>query len=149
MQILQLVNIVVILAVFCWASYKDFKTRTIEFETWYPIILVGSVVTLFSVPDLPHLIMLCIVAAGFYTLGYYHVIGGADSWAFIFIYAFLIVPLKLPFIAYFSIILQAAIIGMITILLIRVWKKRWARIPFIPALTASMVYLLLFGVPLV
>jgi Flp pilus assembly protein protease CpaA len=148
MQIYQTLDIVVILTVFCYASYLDIRTRKVPFKTWYPAFLLCPVLVLLTQPDLFYLIAFCITAAGIYIVGYLDQIGGADAWAFIFIFAFVVIPLKLTMVDYIFILLEASIIGLIAIGGIYLWKRRWEHIPYIPALTASLVYFFLFGAPL-
>lgn len=145
---LQILDIVVILTVFTYASYLDIKTRTVPFKTWYPALLVCPILVLLTLPDLFYLQFFCIIATGFYALGYKEIMGGADAWAFIFMFAFFVIPLKLTMADYIFVLLQTAIIGLVAIGGIYLWKRKWEGIPYIPAMTASMVYFLLFGAPL-
>lgn len=145
MYIVQLVNIVVILIVFIYASCLDIKTRTVPFKTWYPLLLVCPFLVLLSDPDPLRLSIALIISGCFYATGYFKLIGGADAWAMIFVTLFMFLPLKLEIVDLFYIILQTSIIGIVTIVGLYIWKRKWYKIPYIPAITCALSYFLFFG----
>lgn len=154
---LQIVCIVVIICVFLIASYKDYKTRVVPFETWYPLIVINAPITIYyivllSLQNPVQLVMqvapALLITGSIYLIGWYRFIGGADAWAMIFIYLFAILPLGATYIDFIYIMLQASIIGIIFIGFTYIKKRSWEKIPYIPALTASLIYFLFFGAPL-
>lgn len=152
---LQIVCIVVIICVFLIASYKDYKTRTVPFETWYPLIAINAPITMytllsrhFDAQSVAVIAPALFITGSIYLVGWYKFIGGADAWAMIFIYLFAILPLGHSVTDFIFIMLQASIIGIIFIGLTYIKKRTWEKIPYIPALTVSLIYFLAFGAPL-
>ncbi len=79
----------------CYASVLDIRERRIPFRTWYPMLLVGLpgaalfyllLVSGGAVDAALYFGVLAILfSAMFYLFAYFHLFGGADAWALIFI----------------------------------------------------------------
>jgi preflagellin peptidase FlaK len=126
--------IVPVLAVgvtYCYASILDLKERRVPFRTWYPMLAVGIPFTalfyilLFMNGDvrasLFFLVMTVLFSFFFYLFARFHLFGGADAWALIFLAvlvpAFPVVPLlgipplgSFPF----SVLVNAVVLNLVT-----------------------------------
>ncbi len=151
MNYIEALTIITVLLTFCYASVLDVKTRYIPFKVWYPMIVICTILTTISIilyHDISTILLSLFLVTIFYILGIFNIFHGADVWAFSWIFIFVVIPFNLGIAEIISIILQAGIIGIITCVLIYVKKKKWDSIPFIPSITASLIYFFAFGTPL-
>ena len=136
MEILQIYSIplvissIAIIITLLYASYRDYKERRVAFKTWYPMLVIGVPIALYTYAALilsepraavGYIILVAVFCAMFYfSSAYLHIFGGADAWAFIFI-TFLvplypILPLTgFPAIAFFplTVMINAVILNLI------------------------------------
>ncbi len=114
-----------------YASYRDVRERRVPFRTWYPMLGVGIPFTVFfyiilvQAGDWNAALMLLVLSMLFSFLFYlfarFHLFGGADAWALIFLTAlvpaFPLVPLLgVPPLAFFpfAVLINAVVINLFT-----------------------------------
>jgi preflagellin peptidase FlaK len=134
----------------CYASFLDIKERKVPFQTWYPMLIVGlPAVALFyfllifggaTDTALYYGALVLFFCAMFYFFAYFHLFGGADAWALIFISlcipAFPFPPfLGIPPLAFFpfSVLINAMLLNLfipLGILLMNLKKGNNAPFPY-------------------
>ncbi len=133
----------------CYASVLDIRERRVPFRTWYPMLMAGlPAAALFYVllisggamnAALYYGILSILFCAMFYLFAYFHLFGGADAWALIFISlcipAFPFPPLLgIPPLAFFpfSVLINAMLLTLVTPLAILLMNlKRGEKAPFV------------------
>ena len=135
----------------CYASFLDIRERKVPFRTWYPMLIVGLPATaLFyfllifggaTGAALYYGALAIFFCAMFYLFAYFHLFGGADAWAFIFISlcipAFPFPPLLgSPLLAFFpfSVLINAMLLNLfipLGILIMNLKKGNLAPYPYI------------------
>ncbi len=114
-----------------YASYRDIRERRVPFRTWYPMLVAGVPFTAFFyillvqggnwLAALPFLVLSALFSFLFYLFAWYHLFGGADAWALIFIAAlvpaFPVVPLLgIPPLAFFpfTVLINTVVLNLCT-----------------------------------
>lgn len=92
-----LISAIAVLLTLSYASYRDIRERRVPFRTWYPMLAIGlPAVTWFYLtlllggdwqPVLFFLVLTGLFSLIFYLFAFFHLFGGADAWALIFIAA--------------------------------------------------------------
>jgi len=140
-MIVPLVLIALIIGItLLYASILDIRERRVPFKTWYPMLLAGIPLTGFSYGTLfllnaglayRFLVVSALFCGLFYLFAYFHLFGGADAWALIFIAAlvpiFPFVPLMgvPPFQFFpFTVLTNAVILNLAAPLGIFIWNIR-------------------------
>lgn len=117
------------MATLCYASSLDIRERRVPFRTWYPMVAVSIPFTalfygsLLYSGDFTRLVYLALMALSFSLLfhlfAYFHLFGGADAWALIFISlcipAFPVTPLfgvPPPAFFPFSVLMNAVLLNL-------------------------------------
>lgn len=131
-----------------YASYRDIRERRVPFRTWYPMLITGIPFTAFfyilliqggaELAALPFLALSCLFSGLFYLFARFHLFGGADAWALIFITvllpAFPVIPLLgIPPLAFFpfSVLINAVVLNLFTPIGILLYNVRnGSRAPF-------------------
>jgi preflagellin peptidase FlaK len=131
-----------------YASYRDVRERRVPFRTWYPMIIIGIPFTAYfyvlliqgggALTALPFLALTGLFSTLFYLFARFHLFGGADAWALIFIAillpAFPVIPLLgLPPLAFFpfSVLINAVVLNLFTPIGILLYNMRnGSRAPF-------------------
>jgi preflagellin peptidase FlaK len=133
-----------------YASILDIRERRVPFRTWYPMLIIGIPFTTFfyvlliqggeMVSALLFLAMSGLFSLLFYLFARFHLFGGADAWALIFlttlIPAFPVIPLLgFPPLAFFpfSVLINAVVLNLFTpigILLYNVRNGSHAPFPY-------------------
>ena len=133
-----------------YASYLDIRERRVPFRTWYPMLIAGIPFTVFFyalliqgggvLAPLPYLFLAGVFSVLFYLFAWFHLFGGADAWALIFIAvllpAFPVIPLLgIPPLAFFpfSVLINAVVLNLFTpigILLYNVRNGNRAPFPY-------------------
>ena len=124
-----------------YASVLDIRDRRVPFRTWYPMIITGLPFTvLFYIlliaeeglwAALPFLILIILFSLVFYLFARFHLYGGADAWALIFITVlvptFPVIPIlgvpPFPFLP-FTTLVNAVIINLFTPIGILIYNLR-------------------------
>ena len=126
-----LISSIAVLTTLFYASFRDIKERRVPFRTWYPMLAIGlPAVILFYLslllegdwqPVLFFLILTGLFSLIFYLFAIFHLFGGADAWALIFIAVcipfFPIKPiLGYPPLGYFplTVLTNAVILNLVT-----------------------------------
>jgi preflagellin peptidase FlaK len=130
-----------------YASLLDIRERRVPFRTWYPMLLVsvpmallmyGNFLVVNTGAALMYLTIAGIFCTIFYFFAYFHLFGGADAWALIFIAALVpLFPLN-PFFGVpplqffpFTVLTNAVILNLVTPIGIFFWNiRRGNRAPF-------------------
>lgn len=133
-----------------YASILDIRERRVPFRTWYPMLIIGIPFTTFfyvlliqggeMVVTLLFLALSGLFSLLFYLFARFHLFGGADAWALIFltalIPAFPVIPLLgFPPLAFFpfSVLINAVVLNLFTpigILLYNVRNGSHAPFPY-------------------
>lgn len=132
----------------CYASVLDIRERRVPFRTWYPMLAASLPFTIFYYGGLLYsgdytvavylAVMALFFSLLFYLFAYFHLFGGADAWALIFISlcvpAFPFTPLfGIPPLAFFpfSVLINAVILNLFTPAGIYLYNlKKGNRAPF-------------------
>ena len=118
-----------ITATLCYASLLDIRERRVPFRTWYPMLAASIPFTVFFYASLLYfgeytsMVYLASLALFFsclfYLFAYFHLFGGADAWALIFISlcipTFPVTPLLgIPPLAFFpfSVLVNAVLLNL-------------------------------------
>jgi archaeal preflagellin peptidase FlaK len=127
---LLIVPALAITATLCYASALDIRERRVPFQTWYPMLVASIPCTAFFYGILllngefasgAYLVFMALFfSLLFYLFAYFHLFGGADAWALIFISlcipTFPFVPLfGIPPLAFFpfSVLVNAVLLNLL------------------------------------
>lgn len=131
-----------------FASFLDVRERRVPFRTWYPMLAIGLPFTAFFyilliqggevLAVLQLLVMSALFSSLFYLFARYHLFGGADAWALIFLTAlvpaFPVIPLLgIPPLGFFpfTALINAVVINLLTPIGILLYNVRnGSRAPF-------------------
>jgi len=100
MILLYWFSLIILIGTLFYTSILDLKYRRVQFENWYPIIIIGTISTLFYIIlnfktfDLMTNVILITTVIVFWALGQFKLYGGADAWALILITIF---SITIPF----------------------------------------------------
>jgi archaeal preflagellin peptidase FlaK len=126
---LLIIPALAITATLCYASFMDIRERRVPFRTWYPMLAASIPFTVFFYGSLLYfgeytsMAYLAFLALFFsclcYIFAYFHLFGGADAWALIFIAlcipTFPVTPLLgIPPLAFFpfSVLVNAVLLNL-------------------------------------
>lgn len=156
MILLYYFSLLVLVGTLIYTSYLDLKTRTIQFENWYPLIAIGSLTTLFYLLQnqltLLQEVTIVVTVIVFYICGLFKLYGGADAWCLIFITIF---GISIPFTPLWnnsfigigvSTYINAIIFLWLSYPIIKyIFKKDNYKLPFIIYITGGFMIALIFG----
>jgi archaeal preflagellin peptidase FlaK len=148
-------SLIVLIGTLIYASIVDIKYRKIPFETWYPLIFIGTLSTMiylflyFKYIVLLTCIILITTVIIFWLCGHFKLLGGADSWALIFITIFTI---TIPFHSLLNNSTEGIAVSTYINALILFWisypvyiKIKEYKPPFIPYICIGFIISILFG----
>lgn len=145
------ISMIAVLVTFFYASFLDIRERRVPFRTWYPMLAIGLPAAIwfyFSLmlggewmPAIFFLLLTGIFSLIFYLFAIFHLFGGADAWALIFIAICLpMFPFE-PYLGYpplgyfpFTVLTNAVILNLaapIIIFLMNVFRGRKAPLPYL------------------
>jgi prepilin signal peptidase PulO-like enzyme (type II secretory pathway) len=100
MILLHFFSLLVLIGTLFYTSVLDIKYRKVEFENWYPLMIIGTISLVFQIITQPlvftrmSVIITITVVVVFWLCGYFKLYGGADAWALMLITIF---SLTIPF----------------------------------------------------
>jgi preflagellin peptidase FlaK len=146
-----LISSIAVLTTLVYASFRDIKERRVPFRTWYPMLAIGlpAVVWFYLSllqggdwqPVLFFLILTGLFSLIFYLFAVFHLFGGADAWALIFIAVCIPFFPSEPFLGYpppgyfpLAVLTNAVILNIVTpvaIFLMNIVRHHDAPFPYI------------------
>jgi archaeal preflagellin peptidase FlaK len=146
-----LISTIAVLLTLFYASFRDIKERRVPFQTWFAMLAIGlPAVTWFYLtlflggdwqPVLFFLFLTGLFSLIFYLFAFFHLFGGADAWALIFIAvcipAFPFEPVMgYPPLGYFplTVLTNAVILNLVTpvvIFLQNIVRRHKAPLPYL------------------
>jgi len=146
-----LISSIAVLATLVYASFRDIMERRVPFRTWYPMLAIGLPAVIWFYlsllqggdwqPVLFFLILTGLFSLIFYLFAVFHLFGGADAWALIFIAVCIpFFPIK-PILGYpplgffpMTVLTNAVILNLVTpvaIFLMNIVRRHEAPIPYL------------------
>jgi preflagellin peptidase FlaK len=146
-----LISTIAVLPTLFYASFRDIQERRVPFRTWYPMLAIGvPAVTWFYLSLLPggdwqpmvfFLVLTGLFSLIFYLFAFFHLFGGADAWALIFIAVCIPAFPFEPFLGYpplgffpLTVLTNAVILNLVTpvvIFLNNIVRRHEAPLPYL------------------